>query len=309
MKTYKANYVEAAKYACLENLQDVGSLGMGQVINLDYTGREECESGHSFGPYVRTSYLVHVVTKGRGIYQAQGKTYHISAGEAFVIFPGEETFYQADEEEPWTYCWVAFHGFLAKQYFENIGITPFHPVVKLTDIYQLEACVKNMLQASQLTYANELVRLGYLFSFLGFLEKNRKQEEVKEKRYQYSTHTYVQYAIDYIRYHYKEKIKIDGIAEYIGINRSYLTRNFKKEIGMSPQEFLIKFRMEKAAGLLKNSEEPVNLIANKVGYADQLAFSKAFKEQYGVSPQKYRAESSNVLYYPERRFQLEQVKL
>ena len=47
--------------------------------------------------------------------------------------------------------------------------------------------------------------------------------------------------------------------------------------------------------MLKNSEDSVNLIANKVGYMDQMAFSKAFKEKYGFSPQKFRQEPIEIV--------------
>lgn len=295
MEERKASYIEAAKYVCLENLQNVGPLNIEQTLNLDYAGREECQPGHSFGPFIRRSYLINVVTQGCGTLYTRGEAYHITAGQAFVIFPGEETVYTADDVNPWIYCWLAFRGKIAKDYLDSIGATLDNPVITLTKTDELVQCVKNILQASQLTYANELVRLGNLFSFLGYLSSFRRQEEQKEETYRYTTHTYVQYAIDYIRYHYDEKIKISNLAEYIGINRSYLTRSFKKEIGMSPQEFLINYRLEKAAGMLKNSEDSVNLIANKVGYMDQMAFSKAFKEKYGFSPQKFRQEPIEIV--------------
>ena len=57
---------------------------------------------------------------------------------------------------------------------------------------------------------------------------------------------------------------------------------------MSPQEFLINIRMERAAELLTSTALPVNEVAAKVGYSDALAFSKKFKENYNLSPKSYR---------------------
>ena len=99
---------------------------------------------------------------------------------------------------------------------------------------------------------------------------------------------YVKHAMEYIKHHYREKIKINELAEYIGINRSYLTNMFKKTIGCSPQEYLVEFRMEKAKNLLKNTDMPINAVAAAVGYQDQLAFSKIFKQNFTVSPKEYR---------------------
>ena len=59
-------------------------------------------------------------------------------------------------------------------------------------------------------------------------------------------------------------------------------------MNMSPQEFLMNFRMEKAASLLCDTQSPINAIAYEVGYVDALSFSKAFKRRYGMSPSEFR---------------------
>lgn len=74
----------------------------------------------------------------------------------------------------------------------------------------------------------------------------------------------------------------------IGISRAYLNHLFKKEYNMSAQEFLIDFRMRKAAYLLTNTDQPVKEVAQNAGYRDALVFSKAFKKRFTVSPQNYR---------------------
>ena len=95
-------------------------------------------------------------------------------------------------------------------------------------------------------------------------------------------------AVDFIRINYKRDISIADIASAIGISRAYLNHLFKKEYTMSAQEFLIDFRMRKAAYLLTNTTLPVKEIAQDAGYRDALVFSKAFKKRFGVSPQNYR---------------------
>ena len=57
---------------------------------------------------------------------------------------------------------------------------------------------------------------------------------------------------------------------------------------MSPQKFLMKFRITKAAELLYNTDLPISNIAYSCGYSDPLAFSKTFKKIKGVSPKEYR---------------------
>lgn len=64
-------------------------------------------------------------------------------------------------------------------------------------------------------------------------------------------------------------------------------------MGCSPQQFLVNLRMEKAVGMLKNTDLPVNQIAAQVGYENPLTFSKIFKQRYGISPKNYRESAAS----------------
>ncbi len=65
---------------------------------------------------------------------------------------------------------------------------------------------------------------------------------------------------------------------------------FHENMGKSPQEFLISYRMTKAAELLKLTALSVADIGNAVGYPNQLHFSRAFKNVYAISPRQWRLE-------------------
>ena len=66
---------------------------------------------------------------------------------------------------------------------------------------------------------------------------------------------------------------------------------FHETVGKSPQEFLMNYRMTKAAELLKLTKLSISDIGNAVGYPNQLHFSRAFKNVYGVSPRNWRNEN------------------
>jgi AraC-like DNA-binding protein len=100
--------------------------------------------------------------------------------------------------------------------------------------------------------------------------------------------------------HRKEKIKIDDIAKTIGISRGYLTGSFKKELGVSPQEYLINFRLEYAASLIRKTSSPIGDIAAEVGYNDSMAFSKAFKQKFKMSPTAFRDAKVELINYDEK---------
>ena len=79
-------------------------------LTIYFCDSENCQPRHFYGPAVRPHYLLHVILRGRGIYQHEGITYALSQGDAFLIPPMEITYYQADETDPWSYAWVGFDG-------------------------------------------------------------------------------------------------------------------------------------------------------------------------------------------------------
>ncbi len=83
---------------------------MNTPLEIYFCGREQCAAGHSFGPAVRPHYLIHFILSGQGRYHVNGDIHHLQAGDAFLIYPGETTFYEADEKNPWEYAWIGFGG-------------------------------------------------------------------------------------------------------------------------------------------------------------------------------------------------------
>lgn len=101
---------------------------------------------------------------------------------------------------------------------------------------------------------------------------------------------YIKEAINFIEQNFQNDISIEDVAAVCGINRSYLGRIFRTSTGRSPQEFLIHYRMTKAAELLKLTTLSIGDIGSAVGYENALHFSRAFKNVYGVSPRAWREQ-------------------
>jgi YesN/AraC family two-component response regulator len=103
---------------------------------------------------------------------------------------------------------------------------------------------------------------------------------------------YVRKAIDYIKANYYNKISISELAKLIGIDRIYLSSLFKETVQLSPQMYLVQYRINKACDLLDNPLLTISDISHSVGYSDPLLFSKMFKKIKGVSPSHYRRDKS-----------------
>lgn len=257
-------------------------------LSFLFCGRQNCKPGEAVGPAVREHYLMHYCLSGRGVYRAQGIKYEIGPGEGFLILPGELTSYQADAQEPWSLIWVGFTGSRAADYLQCCGLRKDRRIFQCPQSQQLEACVDAMLGFDTAGAGNELLLLGELYVFLGWIAQSAQSSARRSRE---TAAEYVELAMEYIRSHFQEDLTVAKLARYVGLNRSYLTTVFQNTINMSPQQYLMRFRMEWAAKMLCEDKLTVGEIARSCGYPDPLTFSKAFKRTLGVTPTQYRREN------------------
>ena len=281
--------ISKEQYVAVEDLSHIQGLSSVNPIILDYYGSEQCDPGYRFGPFVRTSFVLHMVIHGCGHLDKDRRRFPVKAGEAFLIYPEEVTVYQADEQDPWKYMWIGFHGYRAESMMTHAGFSRENPVTALHDVQSVVETMNQLLASSELTYINGLRRMSSLYHLLALLTEGHEEIRFQAAR---GTGTdprsYIDKAVAMLRDASSSHVRISDVARTIGISRSYLTHIFRDELGISPQEFLTEYRMEKAASLLGTTHSPINVIASEVGYPDALAFSKAFRKRFGISPSEYR---------------------
>ena len=81
---------------------------------------------------------------------------------------------------------------------------------------------------------------------------------------------------------------IERLAKDVGLSRSVLAERFADLVGMPPMQYLARWRMQIAAGLLNRGNVNIATIAAEIGYASEAAFSRAFKKMVGVPPSDWR---------------------
>lgn len=251
-------------------------------------GREKCRSGHSYGPANRDHYLLHFVTKGKGTFYCENKRYEIQAGQGFLIVPGIVTSYIADTEEPWTYSWIGFNGENVDFYLSQTGLGSDSPVFAYEDSKAFSRIFSEIKHLNRNTVAGQVKMIGNLYVLLSLVMENSTPISYQGKAFFSSKENYIKNAVTYIQTNYSRKITVQEIADYLGLNRSYFGVIFKELMKMSPQDFIIYFRMDKAKKLLSDMSMNIGDVSRSVGYEDPLTFSKLFKKNVGVSPNAYR---------------------
>ncbi|MCM8709958.1 helix-turn-helix domain-containing protein [Clostridium sp. SYSU_GA19001] len=103
--------------------------------------------------------------------------------------------------------------------------------------------------------------------------------------------------LDYINNHYREGITLNDIAKNEHFSVSYLSRFFKKYMGVNFTSYYNKIRLEHAVNEMLSSDEPISAIAINNGFPDSRAFVSLFKESYGMLPSEYRSKNTANHYF------------
>lgn len=257
-------------------------------LNLYQYGWEQTEPLHSYGPYARNHYLFHYVISGKGLLLANEQEYTIEGGHGFLIAPGQVTTYRADEQEPWEYAWIEFDGLRAHEALNLAGISGQNPVYSPASTKAGQLLQEQMLFLVNHSQDSPMRQIGYGFLFLDQLVQSSASHQAQSPRR--LRDFYMKEALSFIEQHYSEDISIEDISSFCGLNRSYFSKVFRDTMGESPQGFLLHYRMARAAQLLTESRLPISTISTMVSYPNQLHFSRAFKNVYGISPRDYRAK-------------------
>ncbi|MCR5107126.1 MAG: helix-turn-helix domain-containing protein [Lachnospiraceae bacterium] len=255
---------------------------------LAYCGVMRCEKGYSYGRS-RANYHLHIVLSGSGKLTVNKKTYEVHKNQAFLLKAGETSYYQADMDDPWFYCWIGFNGTNAKKYMDEAGFTEGVYVRDcLVDSREYLLLAQRILSISDPMTESVLMRIGIALEFISLaIRSGYSKESAEDLSGAELSYYYVKRAIDFIYGNYA-RINVSDIANYIGINRGYLTTLFKRETGDSLQEYLLRYRLGKACELLLTTELPIQEIARRVGYDNQMTFAKIFRRTFGLSPSAYR---------------------
>ena len=260
-------------------------------LGLYQFGWEKCDPSHSFGPAARNHYLFHLCLSGTGTLianNAKGEsiTYQIKSGQGFMLFPNQVCTYIADYEIPWEYVWLEFDGLRVKETIEMAGLSMDQPIYKARYKDIAETMKSEMLYIVNHKEDSPFHLIGHLYLFIDSLVRSCSFAQLNKGNS--LRDFYIKEAISFIEQNFQNAISVEDIAACCGLNRSYFGKIFHESMGKSPQDFLISYRMTKAAELLKLTDLSITDISNAVGYPNPLHFSRAFKNVYGSSPRQWR---------------------
>lgn len=169
-----------------------------------------------------------------------------------------------------------------EKYIERGGRSCFHPE-KLSDYEAI--WTKLYAIASSTDHIRDMRINEGLYSLLTLLMEESWNPDTQRTNFKKQNLLAIK---NYLDEHYQEKVVLDDIADKFFINKFYLTRVFKKQFGMSINNYLLQIRITHAKQLLRFSDKTVETIGIECGMGSVHYFSNIFKKVEGVAPSEYR---------------------
>lgn len=260
-------------------------------INPLVVGFEKCRPIKQEIVSNKTCYIIHYVLSGEGILTFKNKTYNITKNNLFILPPHSNASYKQNRNNPWSYIWIELNGISMKSFLDKIQFDTDNFMYHDNDKLYLKNCLINMiLDDDKATLKSEYyVILGYIFKIFSFLIKYYPKEV---ENYSSKQEIVVHKICEYLERKFDDpNLSLDEIAKKFYFTQSYLTRLFKKEMGITPIQYIDELRMKKAIELLGHKTFTIEQIAETLGYSNQFYFTKRFKKYYGMPPSKYKQKN------------------
>ena len=252
-------------------------------------GQEDCAPSHAYGPTLRPYHLFHFVTRGRGRLEIDRRRFEIGAGSAFLIPAERISYYEASGVEPWSYAWVGFTGQRAARYVQQLlDALPERYVLRNLEIRKYAAAIETAAELKGNGAVNYFTSEKILYELFSYLTA-----DIAALGLFTDSHTLASRIKFYLDTKFMEKLRLEELADYFDIHPNHLSRVFREAYGVAPKQYLNRLKLEKSARMLLDTDAPVALIAESIGFEDQHIFSRAFKTFWGVSPTDYRKNKNH----------------
>jgi len=241
-------------------------------------------------PFTELFYVV----DGKGEFNIQGQRFPVKANDFVIINPQVEHTELSSPDEPLEYIVLGIRGLS----FSNL--TPVSEGGHPFSFFNLRDEQKDILrylnamvqEATSQSMSYELVCHNLLEILL--IKILRHQHFDLEVGKQSKATKDISFIKHYLETYYHESIQLEDLASMTHLSRFYISHSFKKEIGMSPMEYLIDIRIKESKILLRTTNYSISQVADIVGFTTPTYFSKQFRKSTGISPTDYREQFQGV---------------
>ncbi|MCE5341774.1 MAG: AraC family transcriptional regulator [Planctomycetaceae bacterium] len=257
-------------------------------LAIVFGGVEKCASDFEIKRRTYPYYVIEIPIKGLCALEIGDKTHRLAPNYIGGFAPEVAHHYKCDKNNPMEHVFIAFFGTQAKNLFEKAGLYKGNvlKMKKTGDIlYLAESILKKAFEKS--VHSHELC-CSYLKTLL--LEQSADISPATDSLCA-SMNTYKR-CRKYIDENFSTLFLPSQVAQKCSVNVRYMSRLFKQYADVTPHEYIMRLKLNKAANLLLTTNLSIKNIAQTAGFADPYHFSRNFKNFHGVSPNHYRNPTS-----------------
>jgi AraC family transcriptional regulator len=262
----------------------------------------------------RSRLSVRWVARGSYTYEVEGQRYLLRPGNFLIINHGQH-YNSAMEDKELTECFtLSFDPLLASDVATSLSLSQEwrleHPLevaaraepAFFVNTYGIEGAFRNLFEEFVRVGRGDFQGVSLEDSFYGLMEQlfvsqhrvERSLSRIPAVRRATREELYrrVSRARDFIHAHSDRNLSVESISSEARLSPAHFLRVFKQAFGLSPHQYLLNLRLNRARTLMVERRErvPLGLIAIECGFEDLSSFSKAFKQRFGVAPVASNAE-------------------
>lgn len=234
-------------------------------------------------------FIFQYTLKGRGAIRVGNQITHLESGDAFFVHvPSNHKYYLPQDSTEWEFLYFTIYGDVANQLFHQITDAHGHIFKIALHAEPIQYILETLEKIETLGINHGYSASAYAYTFI------MKCLEHFEHGYQQSNNypLPIVKAIQFIEGKYKEDITLDDIVEVSNLSKYHFTRQFRKYVKETPISYLTNIRINNSLPFLCTNTKSVEWIAQEVGFQSSNYFSKVFKKIIGVSPNRYRKDTT-----------------
>lgn len=244
-----------------------------QDINPIFLGVAPPDAQNCSQKILRPYTLIHYVLSGKGRFITRDREFPVQKGQLFIASPGDDSYWISDPSDPWSYRWIGFTG----RFSYDFSMLP--PVFDIPEeVAAIQCDPINPRFSNKAISFNVVSELALLYSIM--LEPSLRNPD------------YAQIVMEYVQKNYAEKISVKDLAASLNLSRSYLSAYFKKKTGISIQAYILNTRLEFSKHHLLDGKS-VKEASQLSGFSATSNFTKLFTREFGISPSRFRRQSTN----------------